>query len=643
MPAGETIESLLEPALRVSRPVAACSRCRSAKIKCTWGTAACAACERSGKIDSCTSANEEFARGNERSYAAALEAAVERLQRKVDVAQANKANPILEVSPQHRSKKRRNISGTQRKEASDVNELVSDFGFLTVNATSRDFHGFTSSMSFAKLLLAMALKTDPSQFDTIKLPPRYAVMKASEGYFNGVFAMLPFFSETEFMTSLSRVYQDAASTPVAPVDFWYVRLVLAISYATRSLSKDDESGRQASEHMAAAMQLAEHVIRPGAIGGVQSLLLLVQYALLDPSAFDAWYLIGMAARLVVDLGLHCEPAAETRISKKDLNLRRRVFHATYALDRLVSISLNRPFSFTDDSASAVPLPDLGVEGPSEMLTSPFLHSIKPCLHLFDIRRVQSTFYQTTRYSSRTRWPAAQASSYASATSNDVRAWYSSIPSSLSQPYLTFFNLERLYTHILILVPHQRRPAADMSELDKAMVFEYCTQYAELLYPITANVDYLPFFSHMDLCRTRWVGKQFLDTMWSDFDRLLKAQHMMAGNASGSSSIYDNCTRALGCVRQIGEILNVGVMRWHVVQLKEQFEKESAVLMARLSNRQQEATPSQMSASTIMPRMGASYPYLQTDAVPYSAPQGDDTQRISPGNRRVYEFFGSGQR
>lgn len=587
-------------------------------------------------MESCTSANEEFARGNERSYVAALEAAAERLQRKVDAAQASHALEPLNLPAQQRSRKGRKISGVQRKEASDVNELVSDFGFLTVNATSRDFHGFTSTMSFAKLLLATAVKLDLSPTPTVKLPPRYAVMQISERYFAGIFALLPFFSETEFMTSLSRVYQDAVSSPVVPLDFWYVRLVLAISHAARSRTRDDEDGQQAIQHMAAAMQLADYVLRPGAIAGVQALLLLVQYALLDPLTFDVWYLIGMAARLVVDLGLHCEPAAETKISAEDLNMRRRVFHATYALDRQISTSLGRPFSFTDDSASGVPLPELGVEQQSGVSSSPFLHSIKPCVYLFDIRRVQSAFYQTTRYSSRARWPPAQASSYSNSISNDIRAWYSSIPSSLPPMHLTFFNLERLYSHILVLVPHQRHPMSDLSELDKAMVFEYCAQYAELLHPVTTNPEYHPFLSYADICRARWVGKQFLELMWSDFDRLLKAQHMIAGNVSSSSSVYDNCNRALACVRHISEILSIAATKCQMAELKEQYEKESAVLVARLSNRQQEAAPP--------PAPTGAYPhYLYTDATQYPSLHGDDNQRISPGSRRVYEFIGGGQR
>jgi len=80
------------PLLRVSRPVSACSRCRSAKVKvrhlsarpippplcnalmtlvgsllqCDGKLPACSACERAGKAHECTGGSDQFARGKER-------------------------------------------------------------------------------------------------------------------------------------------------------------------------------------------------------------------------------------------------------------------------------------------------------------------------------------------------------------------------------------------------------------------------------------------------------------------------------------------------------------------------------------------------------------------------------------------------
>ena len=674
----ETVESLLAPSLRVSRPVAACSRCRSAKIKCDGKLPACSACERSGKAGSCTSANDEFARGKERSYVAALEAAAQRLQKRIDAAKSEGVAAPSNVRGSNRPKHPRKFSGVQRKEAIDVNELVSDFGFLTVNATSRDFQGFDSAMSFAKLLLTMALKTDLSKVSQSRLPPRYAIIQSIDRYLHRIYVLLPFFSETELLSSVSKVYQDASSTvPVTPLDFWCIQLVLAISNASLSQSRGDQYDQQALQHVAAAMELADYVIHPGSMAGVQALLFLVQYALLDPATFDSWYLVGMASRLVVDLGLHCEPSAETKITKEELHMRRRIFHSTYALDRLISMSLGRPFSFTDDSASGVPLPEMIDEQqpPSHL----FLRSIKPSLYLFDIRRVQSGFYQTTRYSSRIQWSTSQAANYASSASNDIHSWYTSIPMSLQQEHQLFFNLERLYCQILVVAPNQKLPMVNLTDLNKALVFEYCAQYASQLHPVMQNLDYHPFLTYGDVLRTRWVGRQFLEIMWSDFDRLLKTQHLTMSSTSHNASPHDNCNRAITCLQQITDILGFAARRWDMSDLKEKFEKGSAVLVGRLRNRQHEFGPSpylrnqlpplqhvpisQYDIPTSVASQTYSYGNTSTDNSPYQShvsgvsPQGQDGQHLSPpigksppghylpsGSlpRRSYEFMGGGQ-
>jgi hypothetical protein len=590
MTKAESVEALLAPSLRVSRPVAACARCRAAKIKCDGKLPACSACERSGKSTSCTSANDEFARGKERSYVAALEAAAQRLQRKIDSARAESAAhqaAAAASTSSGRPQQRRKVSGARRREASDVDELVSDFGFLTVNATSRDFHGFTATMSFAKLLLSAAAKEELPPLESRGLPPRYAITPMINHYLENVYVLFPFFSETDLMASLSRVYNEspAVSSTVTPLDVWYVRLILAIAYAASSQQKGDENDRTALQHMSAARGLVGYVLHPGSIAGVQALLLLVQYSLVDPAHFDSWYLVGMAARLVVDLGLHCEPPPEIKISKRSLDLRRRIFHCTYALDRLISMSLDRAFSFTDDSASEVPLPEsVSDSSPSNV----FQRSLKPSLYLFDIRRVQSAFYQTTRWSSRSQWPLATAATYASSVSNDIHAWYTTIPPTLSQRHLMLFNLERLYCQILVVSPNHRVPPSSMTDLNKELVFEYSAQYADLLQPIAQDVSWHAYLTFADICRAKYVGQKFVEVMWSDFDRLIKTTHAIReGSPLANAMPLDNGQRATVCLRKLIEILDFARHRWAMPEMREKFEQESAVLFSRLKSRQME--------------------------------------------------------
>jgi hypothetical protein len=139
-PGAVDLMPLETPILRVSRPVAACQRCRTAKIRCDGRLPACTACERSGRAQQCSSANSQFAPGKERSYVATLEAKVEKLEKKILEAKKRRQSSVVlmdsALSPVTRrisvdaTGKPKDKKARFRKELSDIDELVSDFGFL---------------------------------------------------------------------------------------------------------------------------------------------------------------------------------------------------------------------------------------------------------------------------------------------------------------------------------------------------------------------------------------------------------------------------------------------------------------------------------------------------------------------------------
>ncbi|KAF7508703.1 hypothetical protein GJ744_008950 [Endocarpon pusillum] len=621
MAKGESIEALLSPQLRVSRPVAACSRCKSAKIKCDGKLPACTACERAGKADSCSGANDEFAKGKERSYVAALEATLEKLQRRVAEAKTLQATDPSRrdavaasymLGPGHTFPARRIASGgrVHRKEASDVDNLVGDFGFLSVNATSRDFHGFTATTSFARLLLAVSQTGDPGHADLETLPARHWITPIIQHYLDKMFVLMPFFSETDFMASVSAVYADAGRR-AKPMDKWMVRMVLAIVAADWSGDKGDGNWRTAHEHVSVALEYADEVLHPGSVSGIQAILLLVQYSMLDPDMFSCWHLIGFASRVMVDLGLHNEPAAEIRMSKDEIELRRRVFYCVYTLDRSISMAFDRAFSFTDDSASvnlpvvarSTRLPESSVnEGPQL-----FLRSLQPSSYLFNIRRIQSSLYQGTRMSKRSELPSAASCEYTKCVLKDIRSWASSIPKTLSKNHTCLFRLESLYSQIIALAPSCRNPS--IPERSKIWIFEYAIQYADLLHPITREHNWHSLFTLIDIHRTNFVGRHFLGVLSASFDSILSgikpcetAQSSPEANdsdldnspspssdVSHSASPLENSARAIRCLAKIIDILAYAERRFGGTYGFPRifFEQESADLMEQLKLKQQE--------------------------------------------------------
>lgn len=110
-------------------------------------------------------------------------------------------------------------------------------------------------------------------------------------------------------------------------------MILAIALISRSRVKDDTFYRDAVRHASSALEHAESVLQPGSVAGLQAILLLVVYSMLDPSHYNSWYLIGVASRVMVDIGIHQEPAEDLRVNKSQLILKRRLFYCVYTLDR----------------------------------------------------------------------------------------------------------------------------------------------------------------------------------------------------------------------------------------------------------------------------------------------------------------------
>lgn len=103
---------------------------------------------------------------------------------------------------------------------------------------------------------------------------------------------------------------------------------------------------------------------------LQGILLLALYSIMRPAVPGVWYVLGSAMRLCIDLGLHNEGGmkswykssgplapgnlADSQSSHSEydpatLDLRRRLFWCTYALDRQVCVYLGRPVGIPEHS------------------------------------------------------------------------------------------------------------------------------------------------------------------------------------------------------------------------------------------------------------------------------------------------------
>ncbi|KAK0621667.1 fungal-specific transcription factor domain-containing protein [Bombardia bombarda] len=517
------------PLLRVSRPVSACSRCRAAKVKCDGKLPACTACEKAGRENECSAANDQFARGKERSYVAALELRIEKLERRLTYARSRKASVATHdpdtaaaVDPGRKDSLANIRAAIHRKAArtredSDVNSLVSDFGYMSINATTRDFEPSVTNMTFARLVLAASVNDQVPDPKYTKLPPRQAAYNIIRFYMDNIYPLYPAFSDTALLALLDDLYQEDPR-PIKSPECWLFWMVLAIGSTAQSQSRQDEHYLNGLEFVARALAHADRALRPGYVTQIQSLLLLTQYSMLDPAHFDSWHLIGFTCRAVVDLGFHHDPSHLQSLDPAALEARRKTFYCVYALDRAISMVHARSFSFTDDAISvALPTGSRVNQPSSNGASAAGLTSTNPSIQLFKLRRLQSSWYQELFQCDPTDL-LPDAPSFLWQMCFDMREWSEGLPNGLPINIREIFDLELRYSYVYCIAPSTRAP--HLTAYGRLLIFEHAIAYLDRVHDVaTADVN-TAFYTYHDALRVYFMGSQFVAVLRDTGNTLL---------------------------------------------------------------------------------------------------------------------------
>lgn len=258
------------------------------------------------------------------------------------------------------------------------------------------------------------LQTKPG-FKQAPFPDKEVAARLVKNYFEYANPQLPILHRGEFMELFERAYSVDEKARV-PRELYLLNIVFAIGAgiffeSENEQEKDRDSGSGSSTPDRKRQRLSGHQCQPeeyhaaavvhmetlfgsspdrengfgGSLEELQAVLLLAGFALLRPVAPGLWYIVGVAVRLGVDLGLHYEDggsidetADEDTLSKTEQkispdptkrrdstakpidakergrrewirDLRRRLWWCIYSLDRLVSVCVGRPFGISDQA------------------------------------------------------------------------------------------------------------------------------------------------------------------------------------------------------------------------------------------------------------------------------------------------------
>lgn len=209
-------------------------------------------------------------------------------------------------------------------------------------------------------------------------------------YFAHSHTLYPILHKGELLQSLQHLrdnpHDPAAHSPSTLFRIWMVLAIGSTAYSSVSLSEETESRGYYNK----ALQYLEQAFSSGDMAALEAIMLQVSYSFFNQLGPNTWFLVGMAARLAVGIGLHTSSTYAGM--PVDMEQRRkRIFFSIYMMDRLVSNALGRPFALHDDDIDITPF--AGVD--DEYITPSGIHlpsSLQPCLmaiplHILALRRI----------------------------------------------------------------------------------------------------------------------------------------------------------------------------------------------------------------------------------------------------------------
>lgn len=262
----------------------------------------------------------------------------------------------------------------------------------------------------------------------------------------------------------------------------------------------------------------------------------------------------------------------------------------------------RAFSFCDD-AIQVEFPATSgigrIASVSGTITGPQSHD--PALLLFQLRRIQSHWYQTLIQSDPNQ-PIdgidGDATSFIWQVCQDMREWDESLPETLPIGIRELFDLELKYSYVYCLAPSARAPV--MTAYGRALIFEYAISYLDHIYGLAhGGPEPNPaFYTYHDALRVFFMGSQFMAVLRDAGDALLAGASVplplsIPGKAPppplpARTSNEDNLTRSLRCLEGVKQTLKKYGDRWtNAESLAQSFDMLSEDLIQELKTKQQQ--------------------------------------------------------
>lgn len=284
------------------------------------------------------------------------------------------------------------------------------------------------------------------------MPPRDAAEVLTTAYFEHTEFFSPILSRQSFLDMLNE------PTEHSPQDSYRIMIVLAVAGCL--LNRKDPSfpiSRSEVYYATALRLLAENpsLSQGSSIEHLCNYTLAIQYCMFQQSLAAAWYLLGHATRIAIDLGLHL--AGDTlNASPSTADERQWIFWAIYSFERMLCNVLNRPFGLPDE-AITVPLPE----------TNEQVAHRRAAVHLIRQRRLLSEIHQKQLYNYQWDNDVRSYRSWQLDMRQRLHSWYTTSPKLEPGSKLipeNFWDGTLTNTLVLLLFPWPHLRAVDAEDI-----------------------------------------------------------------------------------------------------------------------------------------------------------------------------------
>jgi hypothetical protein len=360
------------------------------------------------------------------------------------------------------------------------------------------FLGQSSGITLAKLVMA-AIKVDTLPTPTsmspehsydntlsapapgASFPPRHAADHLVDVYFRYRTPHLPIIERSQVEESVENAYLYMNGSPpsdrVVERDMFITYMIFAIALCDVP-SPGGGRPSQSEGCFQSAIGYAEKVITysKSDIETLRAILFLAQFVALCPSRGSLWHLAGTALRLCIDIGLHWETEEQSiNLEPEVLHERRRLWYATYQFDRVLCITLGRPFGIIEES-TRVPLPNPWINRRG-LGREPFkydVHNQRAHNHLFSMSKLESEIRHVLHnqtWAPKLAYPRVNFQAWIQDIHPRLQEWYTTVPQPNKAHPSSIFSHQAYwdtiyYSAILLLY----RPHSEVQHLSDQVLF-----------------------------------------------------------------------------------------------------------------------------------------------------------------------------